>query len=123
MDPVTLIVMALTAGAAAGVKDVASAVVTDAFANLKALARDALAVRRNGQLVLDEHEADPEVWERPLKRELAEAGAGENADLVAAAENMLKLAQERGWTGPKYAVTIKDSEKIQIGDYGTQNNY
>src|ERR1035441_7866321 len=37
MDPITLIVTALAAGAASGVSDTASSAVTDAYANLRAL--------------------------------------------------------------------------------------
>jgi hypothetical protein len=39
MDPITLIVTALVAGAALGVQDTASEMVKDAYASLKALVR------------------------------------------------------------------------------------
>ena len=43
MDPITLIVTALAAGAALGVKDAASSAVKDAYAGLKALVSKRLA--------------------------------------------------------------------------------
>ena len=46
MDPITLIVTALAAGAALGVQDTASAMVKDAYASLKALVRRGWAVGR-----------------------------------------------------------------------------
>jgi hypothetical protein len=46
MDPVTLIVAALVAAAAAGGKDVASAAVKDAYAELKRLLVDRVADSR-----------------------------------------------------------------------------
>jgi hypothetical protein len=45
MDPITLIVTALAAGAALGVTDTASAMVKDAYAGLKALVRKRLGGR------------------------------------------------------------------------------
>lgn len=39
MDPVSLVVTALAAGAAIGLKDTASAAVTDAYENLKVLVK------------------------------------------------------------------------------------
>ena len=46
MDPVTLILTALAAGAALGVKDTASAAVKDAYEGLKALVKKRFAGRR-----------------------------------------------------------------------------
>ncbi len=48
MDPITLILTALAAGAALGVKDTASAAVLDAYNGLEALVRRRLAGRENG---------------------------------------------------------------------------
>jgi hypothetical protein len=45
MDPITLIVTALGAGAALGVKDAASSAVADAYAWLKSLVQRRLASR------------------------------------------------------------------------------
>jgi hypothetical protein len=86
MDPVTLIVTALAAGAGLGLKDTASAAVTDAYGSLKALAARRLAGRRDGELVLDRHEQAPQAWERLLAAELMAVGAASDADLVTAAQ-------------------------------------
>jgi hypothetical protein len=52
MDPVTLIVTALAAGAAPALQDGASAAVKDANARLKALVTKRFANRPKGELVL-----------------------------------------------------------------------
>ena len=75
MDPITLIVAALVAGAALGVQDVASAMVKDAYANLKALVKKRLGGGPGAELVLSKHEQAPETWQAPLMAELAQAGA------------------------------------------------
>lgn len=60
MDPITLIVTALAAGAALGLKDSASAAVQDAYAGLKALVRKRLAGRQDAELVLARYEQAPQ---------------------------------------------------------------
>ena len=65
MDPITLIVTALAAGAALGVKDTTSSAVKDAYAGLKALVRKRLAGRPGADLVLARHEKAPEPWQAP----------------------------------------------------------
>lgn len=96
MDPITLIVTALAAGAALGVQDTASAMVKDAYASLKALARKRLGGDPGAELVLSRHEQGPEIWQAPLMAELARAGADGDGDLIAAAKALLDLAGGAG---------------------------
>ena len=96
MDPVTLIVTALAAGAASALQDGASSAVKDAYARVKALVMRRFANRPKGELVLAEHEAAPQVWEAPLAAELSAAGAGGDADLVAAAQALMGLVDQAG---------------------------
>jgi hypothetical protein len=104
MDPVTLILTALVAGAAAGTKDTASSAIKDAYNGLKGLVRRKLTGRPGGELVLDRHEQDPQVWDKPLAQELTAAGAGEDAGLVAAAQAVMQLVDAAGSAAGKYAV-------------------
>jgi hypothetical protein len=70
MDPVTLIVTALAAGASAGVidalKDNAKDAAKAAYARLRGLVRKRVAGNPGAELALTEHEADPENWAAPL---------------------------------------------------------
>jgi hypothetical protein len=122
MDPVTVIVTALTAGAASVLQDGVSAAVKDAFAQLKALVKARLAGRPKGELVLAEYEAAPQTWEAPLAAELSAAGAERNADLLAAAQVLMSLVDEKGTRTGKYLVTVHDSQGVQVGDHNTQTN-
>jgi hypothetical protein len=70
MDPITLVVTALAAGAALGLKDAASSGVTDAYTGLKVLVRKRLSGRPDGDLVLARHEEAPGIWRAPLMAEL-----------------------------------------------------
>lgn len=122
MDPVTLIVTALTAGAALGLKDTTSAAVKDAYRSLKALAARRLAGRRDGELVLARHEEAPQAWEGPLVAELTAVGAADDANLAAAAQSLLSLVDEAGWRAGKYAVQVQGSQGVQVGDRNIQHN-
>ncbi len=121
MDPITLIVTALAAGAALGVQDTASAMVKDAYASLKALVRRRLGGDPGAELVLTRHEHAPETWQAPLMAELARAGADGDGDLIAAAKALLDLAGEAGGAG-KYTVDARGAQGVQIGDRNRQDN-
>jgi hypothetical protein len=122
MDPVTLIVTALAAGAASALQDGASAAVKDAYAQLKTLVRKQFVGRPKGELVLGEHEAAPQTWQAPLVAELSAAGVDSDTDLAAAAQALMSLIDEAGSRSGKYVVTVRDSQGVQVGDRNTQTN-
>jgi hypothetical protein len=122
MDPVTLIVTALAAGAASALQDGASAAVKDAYARLRAAVCKRLAGRPDGDLVLARHEAAPQTWQAPLTAELSEAGAGEDAGVTAAAQALMELLDAAGSQAGKYAVVVSGSQGVQVGDRNTQTN-
>jgi RIP homotypic interaction motif len=122
VDPVTLIVTALAAGAASALQDGAAAAVKDAYARLKALVTKRFADRPKAELVLAEHESAPQTWEKPLAAELSAAGAEDDADLAAAAQALMGLLDEAGSRSGKYLVTVHGSQGVQVGDHNTQTN-
>lgn len=122
MDPVTLIVTALAAGAASALQDGAAQAVKDAYARLRGLVRERFAGHPKGELVLAEHEAAPQTWEAPLAAELSAAAAAGDASLLAAAQALLSLVDESGSRSGKYVVKVQDSQGVQVGDRNTQTN-
>jgi hypothetical protein len=122
MDPVTLIVTALAAGAADALKDGAAQAVKDAFARLKGLVAARCAGNAKAELVLAEHEADPQTWQAPLAAQLSEAGAGADVDLVAAAQALMVLVDVAGSQSGKYIVDVRGSQGVQVGDDSMQIN-
>jgi hypothetical protein len=104
VDPVTLIVAALVAGAAAGLRDTASSAVMDTYNGLKGLVRRKLGGRPDGVLVLARHEQDPEVWDKPLVQELTAARAADDPALVTAAQALMQLLDAAGSAAGRYAV-------------------
>jgi hypothetical protein len=122
MDPITLIVTALAAGAALGLKESASSAVRDAYAGLKALVKRRLAGRPDAELVLSRHEEAPEMWQAPLMAELSDASADRDADLVKAAQTLMILVDEVGARAGKYTVDAGGAQGVQIGDHTRQDN-
>ena len=86
MDPVTLILTALAAGAASALQDDAKSAVKVAYARLRDALKRRFAGRRVGEVALAGHEADPTMWEPQLRAELAATDAGHDAELVSLAE-------------------------------------
>jgi RIP homotypic interaction motif len=122
MDPVAVIVTALTAGAASALRDGASAAVKDTYAQLKSLVKKRFVGRPKGELVLAEYEAAPQTWEAPLAAELSAAGAEGDVNLLAVAQALMSLIDEAGTRSGKYLVTVHDSQGVQVGDHNSQTN-
>lgn len=126
MDPITLIVMALAAGASSGaidaLKDNAKEAAKAAYGKLHDLVRRRFQGNAKAEGVLAEHQADPDTYQLPLAKKLTEAGAADDAELVAAAAEVMKLADPAGDRAGKFNVTIHGSQGIIVGDKGFQVN-
>jgi hypothetical protein len=94
MDPVTLIVAALAAGAASAHQDDAEGAVKTALARLRGLVKKRFKDPANGAYLLEKHAAAPEIWEPALQQELTESGAGVDAVLIAAAQELTRLLDD-----------------------------
>jgi hypothetical protein len=126
MEPITLILTALATGATTealdalkdDVKDKAKAVYT----KLHDLVRQRFRGNPSAEIMLSEHQADPETYAAPLAKKLTEAGAGDDAELVAAARTFMELVDRAGAKSGKYNVTVRDSKGVQVGDGNIQVN-
>jgi hypothetical protein len=86
MDPITLILTALVAGAAKAAGDT----IPDAYKGLKALIQKKFAGKPEAEMALAKHEEKPKVWEEPLKDALVEAGVDKDEEILKAAQELLK---------------------------------
>lgn len=89
MDPLTLILTALTAGAAAGGQAVISDAIKDAYNSLKALIQRKFAGKPSAEVALTEHETDPQIWAAPLKKALAQEHVDQDQAILQAAEQLI----------------------------------
>ncbi|MBS9394340.1 MAG: hypothetical protein HEQ29_14765 [Dolichospermum sp. LBC05a] len=109
MDPISLIIAALVAGAAAATKDTAGKAVKDTYEGLKTLIKKRFESKpevKDAQAFLDGHEKDPETYEKPLKKKLVEAGAKEDEKIIQAAQKLLKEEKPEEFKAGKYNVQI-----------------
>ncbi|YAF96149.1 MAG: hypothetical protein AB3A66_00125 [Nodularia sp. CChRGM 3473] len=119
MEPITLIITALVAGAAKAAGDAAP----DVYNGLKALIKRKFESEPKAQMVLEEHEKDPETYEAPLKKKLAEAGADQDEEIIKAAQELLKQVKPEESASGKYNTVFNGEVKgAQIGDRNTQTN-
>ena len=122
MDPVTLILTALTVGAALGLRDTSTSTMEDTYEILKTLARRRLADRPDGELMLARYELAPEAWEVLLAAELTAAGAESDVELLKAAQALMSAADETGTRAGKYNLNVHGSHGVVVGDQNTQSN-
>jgi hypothetical protein len=106
VDPVTLVVAALAAGAGAGVKDAAAQGIRDAYAALRSLVLRRVAGTPGGEVAVRQHEADPGTWQAPVAKVVRESGAGEDAEVLEAAERLMTLLDPEGAAAGRYAATM-----------------
>lgn len=126
MDPITLIITALAAGAASGaidgLKDTAKDAALAVYAKLRGLAHKRVAARPDGDRALARFETSPVTWKPVLTEELTESGAADDAELLAAAKELMELIDRAGASRGKYNVTITGGEGVQVGDGNVQTN-
>lgn len=126
MEEITLIVTALATGASAGALDVLKDDVKDrakaAYEKLHGLVSRRFRGNPGAEVILSEHQADPETYSAPLAKKLTAAGAGADAELVAAARALMELVDQSGAASGKYNVTVTDSKGVMVGDGNFQVN-
>jgi hypothetical protein len=114
VDPISLIVAALLAGAAAGATKVAGQAVVDAYATLKQLLQRRFADKPAAQMVLNELETAPQVWEAPLRKSLEDIDAARDDELVAAAQRLRdRLAESEPNPAPG-SVVVRDASLVAL---------
>jgi hypothetical protein len=122
VDPITLIVAAVVAGAAAGLQDTAGSVIKDGYAALKSLIRSRFGHRDHA---IDEQLAAADQKPGTTPAQLAEllrsAGAGSDQDLVRAARALLAQADPDGtWQRQvRDNITISNSTGVVGTNTGT----
>lgn len=122
MDPVTLVVTALATGAATGVGETAATAVKDAYAKLKSLVSARFSGEPSHELVLAQHEKQPEVWQAPLTQAVTDTGTATDPAVIEAATRLLELLDEAGAKSGKYLVDLRGAQGVQVGDRNTQTN-
>ncbi|MGF1482227.1 MAG: hypothetical protein ACFB4I_22570 [Cyanophyceae cyanobacterium] len=119
MEPISLILAALVAGAVKAARDVAP----DAYQGLKTLIKHKFDGEPKAEMVLEEYEKDPDTYEAPLKKKLTEVGADRDEKIVEKAQEILKQLDPKETAAGKYNMLFQGEVKGgQFGDRNTQTN-
>lgn len=117
MDPMAAIITALSAGAAAALKDTATEAIKDGYKILKGLIERKLEGNPKAEVVLAEYEKDPETWEKPLEQTLTEAKVDQDEEIVNVAEQLVSLLEVQQ-SSSKYNIQVSgDVQGMVTGDH------
>jgi hypothetical protein len=105
VDPVSLIVTALAAGAAAGLKPTAEAAVRDAYAGLKAFIRSRYA---HVDLAPLEQKPASEAKRASLAEDLEEGGAADDGELFELARSLVEVLRSHDVDAAPVGVDLED---------------
>ena len=122
MDPVSLILGALASGVAHGTTESATEAVKDAYRSLKDQLSRRFKGRRSAEIALAEHADDPETWQAPLAKALAETGASTDQTVIEAAQRLMALLDPAGTVAGEYNIDVRGAQGVQIGDRNNQFN-
>ena len=119
MEPISIIIAALVAGASKAADKEA----LDTYNALKALIKRYFASKPTAEMVLEEYEIDPETYEAPLKKKLAEAGADKDEEIIKKAQELLKQLKPEEAAAGKFNIKVEGDIKGIVGDIsgGTVN--
>ena len=131
MEPISMIVGALVAGATAALKDTASQAVKDSYQGLKAMVMhywekmaegDEHENKVEAKIMLNNLEDDPDISQALVEKKLTKVIPQPEKDLIDQAQQLFKLLDEAGFNQGKYNVTVNNSQGVQVGDHNIQNN-
>jgi len=116
MDPISMIVSALTAGAVAALQETAGTAINDAYQGLISLVKKKFGKDTKAVTALEGHAEDPDTWQKPLEKSIQESGAAEDKDVLEAAQKLLELVQSTQ-SSSKYDIKIEgDVQGLVQGD-------
>ncbi|MCE2662169.1 MAG: hypothetical protein PX481_20120 [Microcystis sp. M53603_WE2] len=95
MDPISLILAALGAGALAGANDTAGTAVKDAYQGLKTLIKKKFEGDVLGQAMVDAKPEEIKQAEGLLKDKITKAGADQDQEIIKVAQDLLDQVKEQ----------------------------
>ncbi len=95
MEPISMIIAALGAGAIAATKDTAGTAVKDAYQGLKTLIKKRFEGDVLGQAMVDAKPEEIKQAEGLLKDKITKAGADKDAEIIQAAQELLNQVKEQ----------------------------
>lgn len=121
MDPITLILAALGAGAAQGLSEGAANAVGEAYAGLRELLKRKVAGVEPAEMALADLPGSNEAQRQALEACLRRLDVGADEAILAASTKVLRLRSSLG--GGALIVTGNQVLGVQLGEGNVQTNY
>lgn len=127
MEPISLIITALGAGAIAATQETAGIAIKDAYEGLKTLIKQRFAAqgKEDDSDIVDKHEKklDSEAVKALLKEELMSLRIDQDTEIIKLAQELLKKEKpEESAAGKFNAVFQGEVKGAQVGDHNSQTN-
>jgi hypothetical protein len=120
LDPISAILAALAAGAAAAAKETGGSVMKDAYEGLKGLIKRKLAGKALASAALETHATEPAPSEVVLRPAMKDVAADRDDEILAAAKSLLALADRDGSVARRYSLSVHGNvEGLVQGDGAT----
>lgn len=119
MDPISIVVAAVVAGASAALKDTAGQAVKDMYSGLVALMRRRFGGHTDVTAAIEKADNEPAAAGGELERALRSAGITADDETVRTAQQLLAISDPEGTHAGKYQVTITHSKGVVVGDHAT----
>jgi hypothetical protein len=120
MEPISLILTALVAGATAAGKDVAGKAVKDSYEGLKALIKKKFEGDALAQGMIEAKPEEIKQVEGLLKTKIAAVGIDKDEEILKAAEAIMKRENPEAFQGVQYNTTSNVQGDV-IGSSGTNS--
>ena len=120
MEPISLILSALAAGASAALKDTAGKAVKDSYEGLKALIKKKFEGDALAQGMIEAKPEEIKQVEGLLKTKIAAVGIDKDEEILKAAETIMKHEDPEGASTGKY--DFRGAKAFQVGNHNTQTN-
>ena len=119
MDPVGMLVSALTTGAVMALQETAGTAIKDAYQGLVKLVGKRFAKDPKASAALEGSKEDPETWQKPLEKSIRETGAADDKEILALAQKLLQLTEDQK-SSTTYNVKISGNvQGLVQGDHAT----
>ncbi|HAC65098.1 MAG TPA: hypothetical protein DCF68_16605 [Cyanothece sp. UBA12306] len=123
MEPISLIITALVAGATASAKDIAGTAVKDSYDGLKTLIKRKFEGDPFGQGLMDGKPEEIKQVEGLLKDKIKDAGVDQDQEIIKVAQELLKETNPDESAIGKFNVEFKGkTQGVVIGDHNIQHN-
>ena len=116
IDPISLIITALVAGATAAAKDTAEQANKDVYKGLKDLIKKKFIDDSFGQGIVDGKPEEIKQVEGLLKDKLAQSGADKDVEIIKLAQELLEKENSEESAAGKFIIKAQDSNIGVVGD-------